>query len=192
MDVAEEALGAAVGDPHRPSDPQCEQARVDLQADVLAGAECPTDPAEHQPDRFVGQGEAGRDLAAVLVQPLGGDVQLDAVAAGIGDRQSGFEPEEGLILHADLVRRLDDHVAHDGRVTAHDPLVADEVAVRMNRRTAAVDRRFGVEQRLEDLVVDDDRRRAPAGTSRDGRRRRRRSARRRSARHRWRTPVGPD
>ncbi len=135
---------------------------MDLQADVLAGAERAADAAEHQPHRLVRQAEAGGDLLAVLVQPLGGDVQLDAAAAGIGDRERRLEPEEGLVLHADLVGPLDDDVAGGVGVTAHDALMADHVAVGMDRWVAPVDRRLGVEQRVEQLVLDDDRLERPA------------------------------
>ena len=78
VDVAEEALGPGVGHAHRPPEAQGQQAGVHLQADVLAGAERPADAAEREPHGGLGQVEAGGDLLAVLVQPLGGDVQLDA------------------------------------------------------------------------------------------------------------------
>ena len=163
VDVAEEALGSAVGDAHRPPEPQRQQARVDLQADVLACAERAADATEHEPDGLVGQAEAGGDLVAVLVEPLGGDVQLDTLAAGVRHGERGLEPEERLVLHADLVRALDDDVTDHALVAAHDALVTDDVPVGMDRRMAAVDRGLGVEQRIEQLVVDDDRREgAPA------------------------------
>ena len=84
---------------------------MDLQADVLAGAERAADAAEHEAHLLLGEPEAGGDLLAVLVQPLGGDVQLDAAAVVVGDRQRRLEPEERLVLHADLVGALDDDVA---------------------------------------------------------------------------------
>ena len=139
-----------------------------------------------------GEAEAGGDLLAVLVQPLRGDVQLDAAAAGVGDRQRRLEAEERLVLHADLVGALDDDVAGRRRVAA-----ARSRWWRMTLPSGwiggwrAVDRRLGVDQRLEHLVRRRRSRRAPGGTSRGGRRRRRRPARRRSARRRWRTPAGP-
>ncbi len=52
-----------------------------LEADVLAGPEGPADPTEHEADLVVGEAEARRDLAAVLVEPLSRDVEFDAVAA---------------------------------------------------------------------------------------------------------------
>ena len=93
---------------HRPRRSQGQQAGVDLEADVLPGAERAADAAEHEPHLLLRQAEAGGDLLAVLVQPLGGDVQLDAAAAVVGHRERGLEAEERLVLHADLVRALDD------------------------------------------------------------------------------------
>ena len=122
--MAEEALGPAVGDAHRPPEPQREQACVDLQADVLAGAERAADAAEHEPDGLVGQAEAGGDLVPVLVQPLGGDVEFDALAARVGHGERGLEPEERLVLHADLVGALDDDVAR--RRSGHRTRSADD------------------------------------------------------------------
>ena len=133
VDVTEEALRPRVVHAHRSPEPQRQQAGVDLERDVLAGAERPADAGQHEPHLLLGQTEAGRDLLAVLVQPLGGDVQLDAVAAVVGDRQRRLEPEERLVLHADLVGALDDDVAGDRRVAAEDPLLAQHVAVRVDR-----------------------------------------------------------
>ena len=72
-----------------------------------------------------GQPEAGGDLLAVLVQPLGGDVQLDAAAVVVGHGQRRLEAEERLVLHADLVGALDHDVAGGVDVTATDALVAE-------------------------------------------------------------------
>ena len=118
MDVAEEALLAAVRHTHRAAGAQRQQAGVDLQADVLASTECPADSAERQSHLLAGEVEACGDLAAVLVQPLRGDEQVDAGAAGIGHRQRGLQTEERLVLHADLVRALDDDLADQRLVAA--------------------------------------------------------------------------
>ncbi len=154
--VTEEALRPAVGDPHGTAQPQCEQTRVDLQADVLACTERPADTAEHETHRVDREIETCRDLGAVLVQPLRGDVQLDTAAARIGDGERRFETEERLVLHADLVRALDDDVAGRRGVAAHDALMSDQVAVGVDRWVTAVDRRLRVEERFEHLVVDHD------------------------------------
>ena len=47
------------------------------------------------------------------MQPLRRDEQLDAAAAGVGHGERRLEAEERLVLHADLVVALDDHVADD-------------------------------------------------------------------------------
>ncbi len=125
---------------------------MDLQADVLTGAERSADAAEHQPHPLLGQPETGGDLLAVLVQPLRGDVQLDAVLVDVGHRDRRLEPEEGLVLHADLVRPFDDHVADGVRIAGPDALVPQHVAVGVDQRVPAVDRRLGIEQRFEHLV----------------------------------------
>ena len=157
VDVTQEALGPAVGDAHGTTEPQGEQTRVHLQADVLPSTERATDTAQRQTHRLLGQPETGGDLRAVLVQPLGRDVQLDAAATAVGDRQCRLEAEERLVLHPDLVGALDHDVT--GRVGSpcDDPLVTDDVAVGMDRRVTAGDRGLGIEQRLEEFVLDDDR-----------------------------------
>ena len=154
VDVAEEALGAAVGHAHGTAEAQRQQARVHLQADVLPRAERPADAAEHEPDSVLRESEAGGDLLAVLVQPLRGDVQLDAPTVVIGDGERSLEPEERLVLHPDLVRPLDHDLAGGIGVAAADPLMAQDVAIRVDRRMRAGDRLVRVEQRLEHLVRD--------------------------------------
>ena len=127
---------------------------MDLQADVFPGAEGAADAAEDEPDPLLVEAEAGRDLLAVLVQPLRRHVQFDAGAIGVGDGDGGLEPEEGLVLHPDLVRALDDDVAGDRRVATPDALRPQNVAVGMDRRMRPVDGGLGVEQRFEHLVRD--------------------------------------
>ncbi len=156
MHVTEEALAAAVCDPYRSSQPECEQARVHLQADVLSGAEGPADSTEHQTDGVEREAETRCDLSTVLVQPLGRHVQFDTTAIRIRDRQGCFEAEEGLILHPDLVGALDHDRGGGIGIAAHDALVADHVAVGMDRLMGTGDRRLGIEQRREHFVVDDD------------------------------------
>ena len=103
--------------------------------DVLAGAERAADAGERQPHLVLRQRQARGDLAAVLVQPLRGDVQLDAAAAVIGNRQRRLETEERLVLHPDLVRALDDdRPRRRSRSPATIALMADDVAVGMDRR----------------------------------------------------------
>ena len=107
------------------------------------------------------QPEAGGDLLAILVQPLRGDVQLDAGAVVVGDGERRLEAEERLVLHAELVGALDHDVAGGLGVAAHDALAAQQVAVGMDRRVIAGDRHLGIEQRLEHLVLHHDRGEGP-------------------------------
>ncbi len=155
--VTQEALGAAVGDPHRSTQPEREQTRVHLQADVLAGAERPADAGEHEPHRVDRQVEARSDLPPVLMEPLRRDMQLDASATGIRHSERRFQPEECLILHPDLVGPLDDDVTGEVEVAGDDALVTDQIAIGMNRCMAPVDRRLGIEQWFQELPLDDDR-----------------------------------
>jgi hypothetical protein len=102
--------------------------------------------------------EAGGDLLAILVQPLGGDEQLDAGAAGVGDRERRLEAEERLVLHADLVGALDHHVAPrwSGRRTR---CAGGARRCRSGGSTVRPTDRvtLGVDERVEHLVLDDDR-----------------------------------
>lgn len=108
---------------------------MDLHRQVLAAAERPAHASQRQADLLQRQVEDGRHLLAVHVQPLGGDVQVDAAVLG-GHREAGLRAEERLVLHADLVLAGDDHVRQRphlvGDAQAGDQLllVAD-VAVRV-------------------------------------------------------------
>ena len=132
-----------------------------LQRDVLACPERPSDAAEHEAYLLLRQVEAGGDLLAVLVQPLRGDVELDAATTVVGQGERGLETEEGLVLHPDLVRALDHDRPRRPDITSHDALVPKDVAIGMDRVARAGDRNLGVEQRFEHLVLDDDRRQRP-------------------------------
>ncbi len=153
--VTEERLVAAVHHLHGPPGAQREQAHVDLEAHVLARTERSPDAGELQAHALLGQPEALRDLAPVLVQPLRRDEELDALAVTVGQCERRLEAEERLILHADLVGALDDDVADDALLAALDALVAEDVAVGMQR--GRLDRSLGVGHRIEHLVLDDDR-----------------------------------
>ena len=86
---------------------------MDLHAEVLAGAERAADAAERDPHLVGRQVEAGGDLVAVDVQPLGRHEQVDAAVLG-GHREAGLGAEERLVLHPDLVVAGDHDVG--GRV----------------------------------------------------------------------------
>ena len=125
VDVTEERLLAAVEDLHRAAGAQGQQAGVDLHGQVLAGAEGAAHAGQGVIRTRSGQVEAGRQLVAVDVQPLGRDVQVDPALA-VGDGQAGLGAEEGLVLHADLVFAGD----HDSAAASWSPW-----RMRMWRRT---------------------------------------------------------
>ena len=109
VDVAEEGLEPVVDDLDRLAGAQRQQAGVDLHRQVLAAAERAADAGERHPHLVLGQAEDGGDLAQVGVQPLGGDVEVDAAVLG-GHGEAGLRAEEGLVLHAEGVLALDDDV----------------------------------------------------------------------------------
>ena len=89
-----------------------------------------------------GRSEAGGDLVLVHVQPLGGDVEVDAAVLG-GDGEAGLRAEEGLVLHADLVLAGDDDV---GRRPSGSPCRSARAAGccrRVQRRRVGVERALG-------------------------------------------------
>ena len=158
--VAEERLLPVVEHLHRAAGVQRQQAQVDLQGDVLAGAESAAH-ARQRDVHVVGREAEGRsDLALVGVEPLRGDEQLDAPVAA-GQRQARLGAHEGLILHAHLVVALHLHVAGGVGVAVADRDVADDVAVGVDGRGVGGCGRVG--DGLQGLVVDDDGLGGPAG-----------------------------
>ena len=153
VDVPEERLLAPVDHLHRPAGVQREHAGVGLHRDVLAPAERAADARQREAHLLHRQVEAGGDLVAVHVQPLGRDPEVDPAVLG-RDRQAGLRPEEGLVLHPDLVLAADHDVGLAGLVAVRDVDVAQQVAGRMQRRRVGRERVLGVGQRLEHLVVD--------------------------------------
>ena len=99
-----------------------------LQADVFTRSEGATHTAQCEANLVGCQAEARGDLSTVFVEPLRGDEQLDSAAARVWERQRGFQAEERLVLHAQLVGALDDDIAHQRLVAGDDPLVTDDVA----------------------------------------------------------------
>ena len=106
---------------------------MDLHREVLAAAERAADAGQREPHLLRRQVEARGDLVAVDVQPLGGDVEVDA-AVVVGHREAGLRAEERLVLHADLVLAGDDDVGGRVRVAVVDADVAQDVAGRVQRR----------------------------------------------------------
>ena len=132
VDVAEEGLEPVVDDLDGLAGAQRQQAGVDLHRQVLAAAERAADAGERHPHLVLGQAEDRGDLAQVDVQPLGGDVEVDAAVLG-GHREAGLRAEEGLVLHAEGVLAGDDDIGPLGGrvdVAADDRLAVDDVGVR--------------------------------------------------------------
>jgi hypothetical protein len=130
--VAVERLLAGVHHLHGPPGVERQQAEVDVEAQVLAGAERPAHAGEGEPHPLGLEAEAGSDLVAVDVQPLGGDEEVDAAVLG-GHGQPGLGAEEGLVLHADLVGPLDLYLADGALVAVAEVDAPDEVAVGVDR-----------------------------------------------------------
>ncbi len=160
--VAEERLLAGVDHLHRPAGVQREQARVDVQAHVLAGAERAADAAEREPHQLGRRARGTRRPGRGRCAATACDTTRSTPPSSVGDGEAGLGAHERLVLHADLVGALDDDRTARVGVAAADDEVAEHVAVGVQRRR--VDRELGVDERLEHFVVDDDRRaRAPRG-----------------------------
>ena len=137
---------------------------MDLHGEVLAPAEGAADACEVDAHAVRRQAEARRHLVAVDVQPLRGDVDVDA-ALPVGHGEPGLGAEEGLILDAELVGALDDDVGLGLGVAVADDDVADDVRARVVevavalRPALGVDRlhlggALGIDDRVERLVLD--------------------------------------
>jgi hypothetical protein len=142
MHVAGEGFLPVVDHLHRPVRLECEHRPVDLHGEVLASAEGTADAGEVNAHLGRREAEAGRDLVAVDVQPLCGDVDVHAALA-VRDGQARFGPEEGLVLDAELVVAGDGHLAGRVRVSVADRQLADGLG-----------RLLGVGDRLLRDVVD--------------------------------------
>ena len=166
MHVAEKRLVARVDHLHRPPRAQGEHGAVDLHREVLAAAEGAADAGKVDPNLLGLEAEARRDLVPVDVEPLRGDVDVDAPLP-VRDGEARLGTEEGLVLDAELVVPLDGHVAPGVRVPAPDDDVADDVRARVVAVPVPIGRTLGVQRRLlegalhvhhglERLVLDDD------------------------------------
>ena len=97
-----------------------------------ARAERAADAAEGQPHQLLGEPEALGHLLAVVVQPLGGDDEVDAAVVG-GDGEARLGAHERLVLHPDLVGALDDDGTARVGIAAADDQLAEHVAVGVQR-----------------------------------------------------------
>src|SRR5256714_4067804 len=128
VDVSVERFFSSICHPNRTPGRECEEARVDLERDILACAERSADSREHEMHLRFRQPEAGRDLTQIFVQPLRRDVQLDATVLP-RDGKAGLRPERGLVLHAELVLAFDDDIRASVRIPMLDENVLDHVAL---------------------------------------------------------------
>ena len=165
--MAEERLVAAVDHLHRLAGVQGQKAQVDLQRQVLAGAERPAHPGQGEAHLLLVDPQARRDLLSVDVQPLGGYEQLHA-AVVIGQGQARLGAHEGLILHAHLVGALHHHLAGCVLVAVADVDLPKDVAAGVDGGRGG--RGLGIGQRFGDFVVHHDGLGGPAGDVGDGRR----------------------
>ena len=157
VDMADERLVAAIRHLHRTPGGESQHAGVDVHRQVFPAAERATDTGDRHPHLAFRQGQTGCDLGAVDVQPLGGDLQVDA-AVGSRHREPRLRAEERLVLHADLVR-VDHHDFGAGLVRVADAyrLVAYDVSPVMQLWSGGIEGCSpGVGQRLQHLVVDSD------------------------------------
>ena len=131
--MAEERLVSAVDHLHRLAGVQGQKAQVDLQRQVLSGAERPAHPGQGEAHLLLVDPQARRNLLPVDVQPLGGDEQLHA-AVVIGKGQARLGAHEGLILHAHLIGPLHYHLAGCIQVAVADHQLPEHVAVGVDGR----------------------------------------------------------
>jgi hypothetical protein len=156
--VGQERLLPGVGDLHGAARAQREQAGVHLHGQVLAGAERPARPRRDEPHLRGLEGQAGGDLVAVGVQPLRGDVQVDA-AVGPRHREPALGPERRLVLGADRVLAAD-HDLGLVRVGVHvavqDGQVAQDVAARVQEGGGRIAGPLGIAEHGQRLVLHPD------------------------------------
>ena len=165
--MPDERLLAVVDDLHRPIRVEREQGAVELHREILPAAERTADAGEVDPHLLGLEPEARRDLVAVDVEPLGGDVDVDAALA-VRHREARLWPEEGLILDADVVDARHHDLALRVGIAVRDHEVPDDVRSRVvaiavpHRRPVFVERldlgrplHVGDDREL--LVGDDDR-----------------------------------
>ena len=147
VDVARERLLAVVDHLHGPARVQSEQRGVDLDREVLAAAERAADAGEVDAHLLGGEREARRNLVAIDVDPLGGDVDVDA-SLPVRDGEAGLGAEERLVLGAHLVDAADRDVALGVRIAVPDHHRADDVGARVLAEAVAGGRAVGMQRLL--------------------------------------------
>ena len=120
VDVAEEALVAAVLHPHRP--PECAARAGSVCTCRLMSSRAPNAPPTPPSTSRTCSSGRPRQAAICLRSSCSHCVATCSstpVAARVGHGERRLEPEERLVLHADLVRALDDDVARRRRRSPH-------------------------------------------------------------------------
>ena len=112
VDVADEGLLAVVDHLDRTVRVQRQHRPVDLHGEVLTPAERSPDSRQVDADLLRREAEAGRDLVAVDVQPLGRDVDVHPSLA-VRHSEPGFWAEERLILDSEVVDACDGKLPAD-------------------------------------------------------------------------------
>jgi hypothetical protein len=106
--VPGERLGALIDHLHRLAGVEGEHAEMDVQVDVLTGAESPTDPGGVGSNLVGAQTKTGHHLLLIDVDKLTGGVEVDAAVA-VGNGQTRLGTQGGLVLHTHLVEPFDYH-----------------------------------------------------------------------------------
>ena len=112
--------------------------------DVLARPKGASHPGQGDAHLLLGQAQAGGDLLAVYVEPLGRDVQVDPAILG-GHGQPGLRSQRRLVLHAGLVVALHPYVRLSIGLAVDDADVAQHVAEVVHVRGPGLERRFHVD-----------------------------------------------
>ncbi len=124
-----------------------------LHRKVLARPEGAADSGHRQAHLLRRETQDAGQLILVDVQPLRSDVEVDA-ARTVGDGKARLGSQRRLVLHADHVLALHDHVRASVLVAVTDLDVAKQVAGWMEARRAVGERLLGGRHGLQHLVVD--------------------------------------
>ena len=133
VNVADERLVALVDHLDGAAGAESQHAGVGVHGEVLPCTECPAGARKVQPHLVLGQPQAWSRLRQVLMQPLCGDVKVDATAA-VGHGQARLGSQEGLVLDPHLVGSLHDHLGGTVDAAAADRHRVDHIAVGVDGR----------------------------------------------------------